>query len=131
MLDRDLLASRIDDALAVVEWLSQRYSTGQQVDKTRIVLWGSRAFGLVALLAAVLDERIAGAAGGPFAESLEELLAESLPITPMAYSFAALAAFDLDDLARLGKPRPLRVVGGSSDAAATVGALLDTVGVRA
>ena len=50
--------------------------------------WGSGAFGLVALLAAALDERIAGAASGPFAESLEELLVESPAITPMAFPFA-------------------------------------------
>ena len=88
LLDRDLLASRIDDALAVVQWLSERYSTGQQIDARRIAVWGSGAFGLIALLAAVLDERIAGAASGPFAESLEELLVESPAITPMAFPFA-------------------------------------------
>ena len=131
LLDRDLLANRVDDALAAVQWLSERYSTGQQIDKRRIVLWGSGAFALVALLAAVLDERVAGAAGGPFAESLEELLAESLPVTPMAYPFAALETFDLADLARLGAPRPLRIAGASADPAATVGALLDTVGTHA
>ena len=96
LLDRDLLVEPASTTpLAAVQWLSERYSTGQQIDARRIAVWGSGAFGLVALLAAVLDERIAGAAGGPFAESLEELLVESPAITPMAYPFAALEAFDL------------------------------------
>ena len=121
MLDRDLLSSRVDDLLATVQWLSERYSTGQQIDKRRIAVWGSGAFGLVALLAAVLDERIAGGAGGPFAESLEELLVESPTITPMAYPFAALELFDLADLVRLATPRPLRAAGSGADEAGIVG----------
>jgi alpha-beta hydrolase superfamily lysophospholipase len=127
LLDRDLLASRVDDVLALVQWLSERYSTGQQINARHIAVWGSEAFGLVALLAAVLDERIAGAASGPFAESLEELLAASPAITPMAFPFGALETFDLADLARLGRPRPLRVVGPKADGAAVVGGLLDAL----
>ena len=127
LLDRDLLANRVDDALAAVQWLSERYSTGQQIDARRIAVWGSGAFGLIALLAAVLDERIAGAASGPFAESLEELLVESPAITPMAFPFAALELLDLADLVRLGRPRPLHVAGAASAPAAVVGGLLDTI----
>ena len=127
MLDRDLLASRVDDTLALVQWLSERYSTGQQINARRIAIWGPEAFGLIALLAAALDERVAGAAGGPFAQSLEELLVESPAITPMAFSFAALETFDLDDLARLGRPRQLHVVGRAGDSAAAVGGLLDAL----
>ena len=131
LLDRDLLALRVDDALAAVQWLSERYSTGQQIDARRIAVWGSGALGLVALLAAVFDERIAGAASGPFAESLEELLVESPAVTPMAFPFAALEAFDLADLVRLARPRPLHVAGAASNPAAVVGGLLDTIGVAA
>jgi dienelactone hydrolase len=127
LLDRDLLASRVDDVLSLVQWLSERYSTGQQINARRIALWGPEAFGLVALLAAVLDERVAGAASGPFAESLEELLTESPAITPMAFPFAALETFDLADLARLGRPRRLHVVGPAADGAAVVGSLLDAL----
>jgi alpha-beta hydrolase superfamily lysophospholipase len=127
MLDRDLLASRVDDTLALVQWLSERYSTGQQINARRIAIWGPEAFGLIALLAAALDDRVAGAAGGPFAESLEELLVESPAITPMAFPFAALETFDLDDLARLGRPRQLHVVGRAGDSAAVVGGLLDAL----
>ncbi len=125
LLDRDLLATRVDDVLATVQWLSERYSTGQQINARRIVIWGPGAFGLVALLAAVVDDRIAGAASGPFAESLEELLTESPAVTPMAFPFAALETFDLADLPRLARPRPLHVVGRRGDEAAIVGGLLD------
>jgi acetyl esterase/lipase len=127
MLDRDLLAMRVDDALAAVQWLSERYSTGQQIAARRIALWGSGAFGLIALLAATLDERVAGAASGPFAESLEGLLVESPAVTPMAFPFAALETFDLADLVRLCRPRPLHVAGPTSDPAAIVDALLGVV----
>jgi dienelactone hydrolase len=127
MLDRDLLAMRVDDALAAVQWLSERYSTGQQIAARRIALWGSGAFGLIALLAATLDERVAGAASGPFAESLEGLLVENAAVTPMAFPFAALETFDLADLVRLCRPRPLHVAGPTSDPAAIVDALLGVV----
>jgi alpha-beta hydrolase superfamily lysophospholipase len=127
LLDRDLLATRVDDVLALVQWLSERYSTGQQISARRIGIWGPGAFGLISLLAAVVDERIAGAASGPFAESLEELLVESPPVTPMAFSFGALAKFDLADLVRLARPRPLRVAGPASDGAAVVAGLLDAL----
>ena len=110
LLDRDLLASRVDDVLALVQWLSERYSTGQQINARRIAVWGPGRSGSSPLLAAALDERIAGAASGPFAESLEELLVESPAITPMAFPFAALETFDLADLPRLAQPRPLHVV---------------------
>ena len=125
LLDRDLLATRVDDVLAAVQWLSERYSTGQQINARRIAVWGPGAFGLVALLAAVVDDRIAGAASGPFAESLEELLTDSPAITPMAFPFGALETFDLADLPRLADPRPLHVVGRGGDEAAIVGGLLD------
>jgi hypothetical protein len=131
LLERDLLSSRADDALATVQWLSERYSTGQQIDARRIVLWGSGAFALVALLSAALDERIAGAAGGPFVESLEDLLVESPLVTPMAYPFAALEAFDLADLVRLGRPRPLHVAGAGAGGDDVVNDLLDAVEARA
>ncbi len=127
LLDRDLLATRVDDVLAVVQWLSERYSTGQQINARRIAIWGPRAFGLIAVLAAIVDERIAGAASGPFAESLEELLVESPAITPMAFPFNALATFDLADLERLGRPRRLHLAGRASDGAAVVGSLLDAL----
>ena len=111
LLDRDLLAERVDDLRAAVGWLSERYSTGQQLDKGRIAVHGAGAFGLVASLAAALDARIAGATSGPFATTLEELLVVSPRITPMAFPFRALETWDLPDLVRLAAPRPLRTGG--------------------
>ncbi len=125
LLDRDLLAWRVDDVRACVRALSERYSTGQQIDKGRLVVHGDGAFALVALLAAVVDDDIAGAAGTGFVGSLEELLVESPTTTPMAYPFGALAAYDLPDLVRLVAPRPALL---ADDAADGVRALLAAVG---
>lgn len=124
MLDGDLLALRVRDLRLAVQWLSVRYSTGQQIDKARIAVWGSEAFGLVALLAAAIDPSIAGVACGPFAESLEELLAVDARTTPMAYPFAGLATYDLADLVRLVLPRPAQLAPASGDPARLVETLL-------
>ena len=56
LLDRDLLADRLHDLRSCVRLLSERYSTGQQIDKRRIVTHGAEAFGLVALLCAAVDD---------------------------------------------------------------------------
>lgn len=97
---------------------------GQQIDKSRIAVWGSEAFGLVALLAAAIDPKIAGVAGGPFVESLEELLVRDPRTTPMAYPFAALATYDLADLVRLILPRPAHVAPASGEPDRLVATLL-------
>jgi cephalosporin-C deacetylase-like acetyl esterase len=128
MLDGDLLALRVRDLRLAVEWLSVRYSTGQQIDKSRIAVWGSEAFGLVALLAAAIDPKIAGVAGGPFVESLEELLVLDARTTPMAYPFAALATYDLADLVRLVLPRPAHLAPASGEPDRIVAALLTELG---
>jgi alpha-beta hydrolase superfamily lysophospholipase len=129
-LDRDLLAMRVDDLRACVATLSARYSTGQQIDKGRIVVHGDGPFGLVALLAAALDLDIAGAASTGFVRRLEDLLVESPALTPMAFPFAALATFDIPDLRRLASPRPLLAGGADDDPGAFVGALLDVLAAR-
>jgi pimeloyl-ACP methyl ester carboxylesterase len=115
MLDRDLLAARLVDVLAIVTFLSERYSTGQQLDKGRIAVHGAGPFGLLALLAAALDERIAGAASGPFVTSLEELLVESPRVTPMAFPFRALEVWDVPDLVALAAPRLALAAGADDD----------------
>jgi alpha-beta hydrolase superfamily lysophospholipase len=127
LLDRDLLATRVDDLLAAVGVLSDRYSTGQQIDKRRLAVHGTGAFGLVALLGAALDDRIAAAAAGPFVESLEELLIESPRVTPMAFPFGALATWDLAELVALAAPRPALAGGRDADPAALVRDLLAAV----
>jgi dienelactone hydrolase len=104
MLDRDLLSDRVHDLRSCVRLLSERYSTGQQIDKRRIVAHGSEAFGLVALLAGAVDDDIAGATATGFVSSLEELLGESPRITPMVFGFRALETYDIADLVRLAGP---------------------------
>lgn len=114
MLDRDLLNQRVWDVLRLVDFLSERYSTGQQVDKGRIALWGMDAFGIVALVAGALDPRVA-AVGATGITSLEELLVQSPTVTPMAYSYRMLETLDLPDLRRLAHPRPMSIGVGESD----------------
>jgi hypothetical protein len=126
LLDRDLLADRVYDLRACVRLLSERYSTGQQIDKRRIVVHGAGPFALVALLAAALDDDIAGVAGTGFVTSLEELLVESPRITPMVFPFRALETFDVPDLLRLAA-RPARAGGAEDDQRRLVAEVLGEV----
>jgi dienelactone hydrolase len=128
VLDRDLLALRVDDLRACVRALSQRYSTGQQIDKARIAVHGDGVFGLVALLAAALDDDVAGAASTGFVTSLEDLLVESPRLTPMAFPFRALETFDLADLERLAAPRPVLPATAADDPRTIVRRLLEGLG---
>lgn len=124
MLDRDLLNQRVWDVLRTVDFLSERYSTGQQIDKGRIVVWGSEAFGLVALLACALDSRIA-AGGATGLKTLEALIVERPRATPMLYRYRLLELLDIDDLCRLASPRAFSC--STSNARATVADALASV----
>jgi len=107
MLDRDLLNQRVWDARRAVEAVWRRAVVGQQLDRGRIVLWGRGAFGLVALAAAALDERVAGAGTSSFVRSLEELLAPVPEETPMLYAYRLLELLDIPDVEALIGPRPV------------------------
>jgi dienelactone hydrolase len=128
LLDRDLLAQRLDDVRGCVRFLSERYSTGQQLDKARIGVHGDGAFGLLALLAAALDDDVAGAVATGFVPSLEDLLVERPRLTPMAFGFRALETYDLPDLVWLAAPRPALAGARDEDPAALVGRLLEQLG---
>jgi cephalosporin-C deacetylase-like acetyl esterase len=119
MLDRDLLNQRVWDVLQAVESIWRRAVVGQQLDRGRIVVWGRGAFGLVALAAAALDERIAAAGTTGFVESLEGLLSPTPEQTPMLYRYRLLELLDVADLEMLIGPRPV----GRSD----LGALLEAL----
>jgi pimeloyl-ACP methyl ester carboxylesterase len=108
MLDRDLLNQRTWDALRLVDYLSDRYSSAQQIDKGRIAIFGSGTFGLVALVAAALDDRIAGV-GSTGPKSLEEWLTVNSAISPMGYAHNLLQTLDVPDLIKIIKPRPASV----------------------
>ena len=123
LLDRDLLAARLDDLRACIHVVSQRYSTGQQLDKGRILVHGDGPFALVALLAGALDHQVAGTLASGFVTSLEDLLTESPRATPMVYPFRVLETFDIADLVRLSGHRPM-LVGVAGD---DIEALLDTL----
>jgi cephalosporin-C deacetylase-like acetyl esterase len=107
MLDRDLLSQRIWDARRSVETIWRRAVVGQQVDRGRIVLWGRGSFGLVALAAAALDARVAGAGTSGFVDSLEALLTVLPEETPMLYRYRLLELIDVADLEALIRPRPV------------------------
>jgi hypothetical protein len=120
MLDRDLLAQRVFDARRAVEAIARRAVVGQQLDRGRIVVVGRGPMGLVALVAAAVDERIAGAASTGFVSTLEDLLVGVPETTPMAYPYRLLELADLDDLATLAVPRPVLIEG---DVASLLGRL--------
>jgi dienelactone hydrolase len=105
MLDRDLLNQRTWDTLRLVDYLSARYSSAQQIDKGRIVLWGTEAFGLIALLAAALDSRVAGV-GVRGHTSLEDVMQPNIALTPMLFHHNLLETLDIPDLQEYIKPRP-------------------------
>jgi cephalosporin-C deacetylase-like acetyl esterase len=107
MLDRDLLNQRVWDARRSVELVWRRAVVGQQVDRGRITLWGRGSFALVALVAAALDERIAGAGTNGFVDSLEALLTVRPEETPMLYRYRLLELIDVADLETLIRPRPI------------------------
>jgi cephalosporin-C deacetylase-like acetyl esterase len=107
MLDRDLLNQRVWDARRSVEVVWRRAVVGQQVDRGRITLWGRGSFALVALVAAALDERIAGAGTNGFVDSLEALLTVRPEETPMLYRYRLLELVDVADLETLIRPRPI------------------------
>jgi cephalosporin-C deacetylase-like acetyl esterase len=104
MLDRDLLNQRVFDTIRCVDFLSARYSSAQQIDKGRIAVWGTGAFGLVALLAAAIDRRIAGVVARDL-RSLEELMSSEAPISAMLFRHNLLESFDLPELADYINPR--------------------------
>lgn len=123
MLDRDLLNQRVWDVLRLVDFLSERYSSAQQIDKGRIFVWGSNSFALIALLAAALDKRIAGAcAEGP--DSLEELLTLNSNVTPMVYHYRLLEVLDLHELKKFAVPRPVHLGVAEKNLQTTLDSLL-------
>jgi hypothetical protein len=107
MLDRDLLNQRIWDTRRAVETIWRRAVVGQQLDRGRIVVWGRGSFGLVALSAAAVDERVAGAGTSGFVRSLEELLVPLPRATPMLYRYRLLEHVDVADLEASIRPRPV------------------------
>jgi hypothetical protein len=118
MLDRDLLNQRVWDTLRCVDFLSSRYSSAQQIDKGRIAIWGTGAFGLIALLAAAIDTRLRMAVARDL-RSLEDAMSIGTP-SPMLFRFNILEVLDLSDLVDCIAPRRATLAVDHDD----VGALL-------
>lgn len=112
MIDRDLLNQRVWDVIRLVDYLSDRYSSSQQIDKSRIAVWGRGCMGLVAFYAAALDVRIA-AAGSDDVFSLESIMTVNSRRSPMMYPYKLLRTLDIGDLRSQIAPRPA-IVGGVS-----------------
>jgi len=122
MLDRDLLNQRVWDTIRCVDFLSDRYSSAQQIDKGKIAVWGTGALGLVALLAAAIDRRLAGVVARDL-QSLEELMSSEAPISPMLFKHNLLESMDLPELADYINPRTAVLMIDDDDVGSALAAL--------
>jgi hypothetical protein len=104
--------------MRTVEMLARRAVVGQQLDRGRIAVWGRGYLALPALVATVVDQRIAAAGSSDAVGSLEELLVPVPEASPMLYRYRLLERLDIGDLVRLMAPRP---------AAATVDELVEAL----
>jgi cephalosporin-C deacetylase-like acetyl esterase len=110
MIDRDILNQRVWDVIRITDYISDRYSSSQQVDKSKIVIWGRGSFGLVALVAAALDSRLA-AAGRDDASTFEDIMTVNSRLSPMLFHYKALLTLGTQELTEYIAPRPVTAGG--------------------
>ena len=108
MVDRDLLNQRITDGIACIDFLSTRYSTGQQIDKGNIVIWGQEEYGLLGLIITALDHRV-NRCGSSGIASFQELMVVNSEISPMFYKHDLLRSLDVQDLVNIISPRICKI----------------------
>lgn len=108
MIDRDLLNQRVTDGIACIEYLSTRYSTGQQIDKGNIVVWGQEEYGLLGLIITALDHRV-NRCGSSGIASFRELIVLNSEISPMFYKRDLLRSLDVQDLVNIISPRSCKI----------------------
>ena len=108
MIDRDLLNQRVTDGIACIEYLSTRYSTGQQIDKGNIVIWGQEEYGLLGLIITALDHRV-NRCGSSGIASFRELMVLNSEISPMFYKHDLLRSLDVQDLVNIISPRICKI----------------------
>lgn len=108
MIDRDLLNQRITDGIACIEYLSTRYSTGQQIDKGNIVIWGQEEYGLLGLIITALDHRV-NRCGSSGIARFWELMVLNSEISPMFYKHNLLRSLDVQDLEDIISPRICKI----------------------
>jgi cephalosporin-C deacetylase-like acetyl esterase len=107
MTDRPLFGQRVYDVLRAVDCLWRRIYCTVQIDKGRIACMGRGAGGLLALYAAVLDERVAATVAWEAPPSYRPLIVEKPGFPPSTYLFDVLGHFDLPHLMAALAPRPL------------------------
>jgi dienelactone hydrolase len=107
MTDRPLFGQRVYDVLRAVDCLWRRIYCSVQIDKGRIACIGRGAGGLLALYAAVLDERLAATVVWEAPASYKSLIIEKPSFPSSVYLFDVLNHFDLPALMAALAPRPL------------------------
>jgi pimeloyl-ACP methyl ester carboxylesterase len=107
MTDRPLFGQRVYDVLRAVDCLWRRIYISVQIDKGRIACLGRGAGGLLALYAAVLDERLSAAALWETPVSYKSLVTERPGFPPSVYLFDVLNHFNLPSLMATLAPQPL------------------------
>jgi cephalosporin-C deacetylase-like acetyl esterase len=106
-LSRPLLGMRVWDALSVFRYLCSR----SDVDPTRILIVGRGWAGLVALFAAAVEARVAGAVVEGIPASYTQIARSEVYTQPVSLLLpGALQDFDLVDVMAVLAPRPLLVM---------------------
>lgn len=115
MMDRPLFGQRVWDVIRGVDFIWERCYIAPQIDKGRLVVAGEGIGGMLALYAAALDERIAGAAALDIPFSYKSLLNSGANFPASVYLFNVLNRFDMAHVAACCAPRPilLRTVDGN------------------
>jgi dienelactone hydrolase len=109
MSDRPLFGQRVWDVVRAVDYLWHRIFISVQIDKGRIACLGRGVGGLLALYAAVLDERLAATVMWQAPVSYRRLIVEEPDWPSSVYLFDVLSYFDLPELMATIAPRPLMV----------------------
>jgi dienelactone hydrolase len=107
MTDRPLFGQRVYDVLRALDCLWRRIYISVQIDKGRIACVGRGAGGLLALYAALLDERLAATVVWQAPVSYTSLITENPAFPASVYLFDVLSHFDLSSLIAAIAPRPL------------------------
>jgi dienelactone hydrolase len=112
MMHRPLFAGRVWDVLQGVAYLAAR----PDVDPDAVYVWGERETALLALHAAALDERVAGAACLALPETYRGAPDQTVTLEPWLVVPGLLAVADVADLRALVSPRPC-LTGNPAEAA--------------
>ncbi len=114
LLGRSLMGERCSDVSAVVDWLAAEAAT-LGIDPARIYAMGHSAGGSVALFAAALDERIAGALACGCIGFIRETIGRRRDSQGQNVIPGILNWMELADIVGLVAPRPFVTVAGERD----------------